>query len=193
MRYKMSTFLKRIFTVASAILLYAGLAFSVFADDKIDWEILVDANQPGTFYANTGTVISTDLFAPFVPGSTYWLKGNLYPKGSVDPNNYQVNANKKIGEWYCTGTRVRNVLPNNQNIPVAAPGELYEEAYFTFRLNNGDVIYTKQQAFFQKPGRAIVIFSNVKGVKTGDIFGTNPNDVNFSPPYILVKNLKLVK
>jgi len=189
----MTVILNKAVKLASAAVLCAGFTLSAYANNKINWEILVDNSQPGTFYANTGTGISTDLFATFVPGSTYWLKGNLYPSGSVDPNTFQVDPNKKIGEWYCTGTRVRNVLPP---APVAAPGELYEEAYFTFRLNNGDVIYTKQHQYFQQPGRAIVIFSNVKGVKAGDIIGNNnnPTDQYFSPPnYILVKNLKLVK
>lgn len=187
---------KMISTLRTALALLLCLAFTTPAiaknssdkkhNKKIDWEILVDANQEITFFANdANSGISTDLFGPFVPGSTYWIKGNLYPAGSVNPNTFQVDECKKIGEWYCTGTRVRDIYGQ------VSPGDLYEEAYFTFRLNNGRVIFTKHDAFVGEPTITHVLFSNIKGVKAGDLLTTDT--ANFNPPYVLVQHVRKVK
>ncbi len=192
----MKMLINNMIKVFSGVLLCLILTSTVNANDfklvknkNVNWEILVDTSQDITFFANTGNGIDTNLFAPFVPGSTYWVKGNLYPAGSVNPNTFAVDPSKKIGEWFCTGTRVRNIFA--LQLP-ADKGLVYEEANFTFRLNNGEAVYTKTIALFGEDSNLNVIYSNIKGIKAGDVL-TNPNSsVKFSPPnYILVTGFKI--
>lgn len=164
--------------------IFSILTTPVLAGKNVAWEILIDLNDPQHFFANIGTEINSDTFAPFVPGSTYWLSGTLYPAGSVDSATFQVDQSKKIGEWHCTGTRVSDI--NVLQAP-ADNGRITEEANFTFRLNNGGVIYTKQQFIFidgvQDISKAYVIFSNVPGTKANKVMISDNVEIFLSPDF----------